>query len=194
MRLAAAATLTIAAFALGGPLAAAPASPAASLIAPTTRDGHKDFDFLFGTWHTHYLILRKRLSHNHDWYACNGTSVIRPFWGGSGNLEDGDLHCPDRYIGGMTLRMYNAGTHQWSLWWGTRTLGLVPPPQVGHFDAKGTGEFYADDTYAGKPIVVRFKWSLRSGDHPRFEQAFSPDGGKTWETNWTTDYTRAGRD
>ncbi len=29
-----------------------------------------------------------------------------------------------------------------------------------------------------------------AGDHPRFEQAFSADGGRTWETNWTTDYTR----
>ncbi|HMD02920.1 MAG TPA: hypothetical protein VKG44_08125, partial [Candidatus Baltobacteraceae bacterium] len=173
-----------------GPLCAGPAS-AATTAPVAARDGHRDFDFLFGTWRTHYKLLRKRLSNNHDWYACEGHSVIRPFWNGSGNLEDGDLQCPSRYIGGMTLRLYNADTHQWSLYWGTRKLGLVPPAQVGHFDAHGVGEFFANDTYEGKPIVVRFKWTLGSGDHPHFEQAFSTDKGKTWETNWTTDYTRA---
>lgn len=156
----------------------------------TTRDGHKDFDFLIGTWRTHYRLLRHRLSNSHDWYDCEGTAVVRPFWDGSANLEDGDLRCPDRYIGGMTLRMYNAQTHEWSLYWGTKKLGLAMPPQVGHFDDNGVGEFLADDTFAGKPVIVRYRWTLRSGDHPHFEQAFSPDKGKTWETNWTTDYTR----
>jgi len=167
---------------------AAPAT--APLVSPTNRDGRRDFDFLFGKWRTHYRLLRERLRGNHDWYSCNGTSVIRAFWGGSGNLEDGDLHCPRRYIGGMTLRLYNARTHQWALWWGTRDLGLVPPPQIGHFDSSGVGDFFARDTYRGKPIIVRFRWSTVKGE-PHFEQAFSPDDGKSWETNWTTDYTRA---
>ena len=185
-----AAAILFAALSIGSLCAVPTYAATVTLVTPTTRDGRKDFDFLFGTWRTHYRLLRKRLSNNHDWYSCEGTSVIRPFWGGSGNLEDGDLRCPNRYIGGMTLRMYNADTHQWSLWWGTRKLGLVPPPQVGHFDAADEGEFFANDTYAGKPIVVRFKWTLLPGDHPHFEQAFSTDNGKTWETNWTTVYDR----
>jgi len=137
----------------------APAAPvpAQSVAAPTTRDGHRGFDFLLGSWHTHYRLLKVRLQNNHQWYACDGTSVVRPFWGGYGDLEDGDLRCPGSHIVGMTLRMYSARTHQWSLWWGTKTRGLVPPPQVGHFDAAGVGEFYAPDTHAGKPIIVRYK-------------------------------------
>ncbi len=181
-------TLLISVVLLLGPLCALP-SFAASTTTATPRDGHKDFDFLFGTWYTHYKILRHPLSNSHDWYDCNGKSVIRPFWDGSGNLEDGDLHCPTRYVGGMTLRLYNAATHEWSLYWGTRKLGLVLPAQVGHFDANGVGDFFADDTYSGKKIIVRFRWSAGSNGHPRFEQAFSADKGKTWETNWTTDYT-----
>jgi len=165
------------------------AASAGTMVTATVRDGHKDFNFLFGTWRTHYRILRHRLSNSHDWYDCEGTSVIVPFWGGSGNLEDGDLHCPDRYVGGMTLRLYNADSHQWSLYFGTRKLGLVMPAQIGHFDSNGIGEFFANDTWKGRPIIVRFRWMLR-GDSPRFEQAFSPDNGKTWETNWTTDYKR----
>jgi hypothetical protein len=173
-----------------GLFCATPANGATSAT-PAAQDNSKGFDFLFGTWRTHYRILRKRLSNDHEWYSCEGTSVIRPFWSGSANLEDGDLHCPDRYVGGMTLRLYNSGTHEWSLWWGTRKLGLAPPPpQVGHFDANGVGEFFARDTYAGKPVIVRYKWTLQPGDHPYFEQAFSADNGKTWETNWTTVYTR----
>ncbi|MBV9027257.1 MAG: hypothetical protein JO311_01455 [Candidatus Eremiobacteraeota bacterium] len=164
--------------------------PAQSAAAPTTRDGHRDFDFLLGSWHTHYRLLKVRLQNNHQWYGCDGTSTVRPFWGGYGDLEDGDLRCPGSHIVGMTLRMYSARTHQWSLWWGTKARGLVPPPQVGHFDATGVGEFYAPDTHAGKPIIVRYKWRLLPGDHPYFEQAFSPDNGRTWETNWTTVYTR----
>jgi hypothetical protein len=158
-------------------------------IAPTARDGSQDFDFEYGTWRTHYRLLKYRLVGDHEWYDCYGTSVIRPFWGGSGNLEDGDLKCPTRYVGGMTLRLYDARTHQWTLWWGTRKLGIAPPPQLGHFNADGVGEFYAYDSWQGKPEITRFQWTRVNGN-PHFEQAFSTDRGKTWETNWTTDYER----
>ncbi|MBV9718697.1 MAG: hypothetical protein JOZ77_05230 [Candidatus Eremiobacteraeota bacterium] len=162
-------------------------------VTPTIRDGHNDFNFLFGTWRTHYRLLKRRLSNDHEWYDCYGYSTIRPFWHGYGDVEDGDLRCPGSHVVGMTLRMYNARTHQWSLWWGTQTRGLVPPPQVGEFDTHGVGQFYARDKHDQKPIIVRFKWRVLPGDHPYFEQAFSPDNGKTWETNWTTIYTRTVR-
>jgi|SRR5579863_3032416 len=163
---------------------------AAGPVAATTRDGAKDFDFLQGSWHTHYRLLKTRLARSHDWYDCYGTSNVRPFWKGEGNLEDGDLRCPGSHIVGVTLRVYNESTHQWSIWWGTTKRGIVPPPQVGHFDANGTGDFFANDKHNGKPIIIRFRWTNPNG-LPHFEQAFSPDGGATWETNWTTDYTRA---
>jgi hypothetical protein len=158
-------------------------------VAPSTRDGRSGFNFEFGTWRTHYRILRERLAGSHDWYDCYGTSVVRPFWDGSGNLEDGDLKCPKRYIGGMTLRLYDTRTHQWTLWWGTKELGVSPPQQIGHFDANGIGRFYAYDTWKGTPIINRFQWTRVKGN-PHFEQAFSTDHGKTWEVNWTTDYVR----
>lgn len=90
----------------------------------------------------------------------------------------------------MTLRLHNETTHQWSLYWGTKAHGLALPPQVGEFNTLGIGDFYANDTFAGKPIIVRYRWTLRAPNHPHFEQAFSADNGRTWETNWTTDYTR----
>ncbi|MBV8531164.1 MAG: hypothetical protein JO104_07585, partial [Candidatus Eremiobacteraeota bacterium] len=168
----------------------APIPPANYPVTSTTRDGRGDFDFELGMWRTHYRLLKERLVGRHDWYDCYGTSVIRPFWDGGGNLEDGDLKCPNGYIGGMTLRLYDAQTHQWTLWWGTRLLGIAPPQQVGHFDAAGVGRFYAYDSWHGTPVICRFQWTIVNGN-PHFEQAYSTDRGKTWETNWTTDYIRA---
>jgi len=171
---------------------AAPVVPAAIIkpnypVAATTRDGSHDFDFEYGTWRTHYRLLRRRLVGDHVWYDCYGTSIVRPYWDGGGNLEDGDLKCPSRYIGGVTLRMYDPATHQWTIWWGTRKLAIAPPPQIGHYDENGVGEFYSYDSWEGKPEITRFQWTRVNGN-PHFEQAFSTDGGKTWETNWITDY------
>ena len=172
------------------PPAYPPAIPAPNFSpSSTTRDGRADFNFEFGTWKTHYRLLRERLADSHDWYDCYGTSVIRPFWHGAGNLEDGDLKCPNRYVGGMTLRLYDARTRNWTLWWGTRKLAVAPPPEVGRFDSNGTGTFYAYDSWRGTPVITRFQWTKVRGN-PHFEQAYSTDHGKTWETNWTTDYVR----
>src|SRR5262249_41173921 len=126
-------------------------------------------------------------------YDCNATGETRSIWGGiwggSGNLENADIRCPNKTIEGITLRMYNARSHQWTLWWGLRERGLIPPPQVGHLNANGIGEFYADDTWKGTPVIVRYRWT-QSTQRPHFEQAFSSDHGKTWETNWISDQTR----
>jgi hypothetical protein len=163
---------------------------AVSVAGPTERAGQNDFNFLAGRWRTHYKRLRHPLSNDHVWYGCDGTSFVRPLWKGNANIEDGDLRRPAEYIRGMTLRLYDRASHQWSLYWASEKSGLSIPPQVGHFNADGVGDFYANDTFAGKPIIVRYRWTILRGNHPHFEQAFSADRGKTWETNWTTDYAR----
>lgn len=179
-------------FAAMGPIAVVRgAEPgAAALITSTTRDGSNDFNFLLGKWHYHIRQLKERLKNSHDWYDCTATGEMRPIWGGlyggSGNREDTIWRCPNRTIYGITVRMYSAQTHQWSIWWGLRDRGLIPPPQVGHFNAHGFGEFFADDTWKGTPVIVRFRWTAQ-GAH--FEQAFSSDHGKTWETNVISDQT-----
>jgi hypothetical protein len=161
------------------------------LLAPTKRDGRHDFNFLLGRWTTHYRLLRHRLQNDNVWYDCDGKSEVRPFWDGAGNFEVGDLNCPPPrgHVDAITLRLYDAESHQWSLYFGSKKGGLGLPPQVGHFDANGVGDFFAADTFEGRPIVVRYRWSLLPGDRPHFEQAFSTDNGATWETNWTCDYT-----
>jgi hypothetical protein len=168
---------------------ASPQSKGVWNAASPAGDGHNGFDFLLGTWHTHYMRLRNPLGGGHDWFACEGTAVVRPFWGGSANIEDGDLRCPAQYIEGMTLRLYDATTREWKLYWGTRKSGVNLDPQAGRFDASGAGDFLAPDTVDGKAVIVRYHWALRNGN-PRFEESFSTDKGKTWLVVWTTDYTR----
>ncbi|HTU82572.1 MAG TPA: hypothetical protein VMF61_10610 [Candidatus Acidoferrales bacterium] len=180
--------ITLIAMLFGTVAIALPASP----VTPTARDGRDDFNFLLGHWHTHYRVLRDRLAGSHTWDDCDGTSIVTPFWNDSGNLEVGDLHCPPPrgYVEGITLRTYSAATHQWSLYWGTKKTGLAMPPQVGHFNADGIGDFYDNETFRGRPIVVRYRWRLLHG-LPHFEQAYSADAEQSWETNWICDYTRA---
>jgi hypothetical protein len=182
------ATLLLAVTLLAASAASAPVYTPYPAV-PTTRDGRNDFNFAYGTSHTRYRVLKDRLVGSHQWYECHGTSVFRPFWGGGGNLEEGDMKCPNRYITLMTVRLYDPQTYQWTLWWGTKKLGIQPPPQVGHFGANGVGDFYSYDNWKGTPIVCRFHWTKLNGN-PHFEQAFSTDGGKSWEVNWITDTER----
>jgi hypothetical protein len=54
----------------------------------------------------------------------------------------------------------------------------------------GVGTFYADDTWEGKPVRMRFLWSKITPTSCHWEQAFSADKGATWETNWVQDIRR----
>ena len=56
----------------------------------------------------------------------------------------------------------------------------------------GIGTFIGEDTFDGRPILVRFRWSGITDRAVRWEQAFSEDGGATWEVNWVMDLTRDG--
>jgi hypothetical protein len=54
----------------------------------------------------------------------------------------------------------------------------------------GVGTFYGDDTVKGKRVRARFIWSNITPTSGHWEQADSPDEGKTWEINWVQDITR----
>jgi hypothetical protein len=62
-------------------------------------------------------------------------------------------------------------------------------PTIGEFK-NGRGEFYNQETLNGRAIFVRFVISDVTPDSAHFEQSFSDDGGKTWETNWIADDIR----
>src|SRR5580658_2639043 len=167
--------------------AADPPLPAVSAAAP--RDGQHDFDFELGSWTIHLRRRLHPLAGSSDWVRFDGTSVTRKVWDGRAQLEEFETNGAGGSIEGLTLRLYNPQTHQWSLYWANARDGTVVPAQIGEF-RDGVGEFYGWDTLNGKPILIRFIWSKTSSDSPHFEQAFSADGGRTWEVNWITDQTR----
>lgn len=152
--------------------------------------GFNDFDFLVGSWRVHHRRLKERLAGNHDWIEFEGTCVMQKILGGAGTLDENVLDIPGDPYRAVTLRTYDAAKRQWSIWWiDGRNPSHLDPPVVGGFK-DGVGTFYAGDTLRGKPIRVRFLWTNLS-TQPHWEQAFSEDGGKTWETNWTMEFVKS---
>ena len=153
------------------------------------RDGQHDFDFEVGSWKIHLKRRLNPLTGSNKWVEFDGTSVTRKVWDGRSQIEEFETDSPTGHIEGLTLRLYNPESHQWSLYWANSKDGKMFVPQIGEFK-NGRGEFYAQDTLNGKLIFVRFIWSNTTSNMPHFEQSFSDDGGKTWEVNWITDQTR----
>ena len=157
------------------------------------RDGQRDFDFAHGSWRVGLRRLTKPLTGSAEWVEYEGTSVCRPVWDGRANLDEFRVHAPSTgaTIDGLTLRLYNTDTGEWSLYWANAANGaLAMPPTVGRFASPERGEFYDDEVWEGQPIRVRFTWSDITPASAHFEQAFSTDGGATWETNWVSAQTR----
>lgn len=155
------------------------------------RDGQHDFDFELGSWKIHLKRLQQRLSGSTTWVEFDGTSVTRKVWDGRANLEEFEVDSPTGHIEGLTLRLYDPQTHQWSLYWATSKSGTIGPPTIGEFK-NGRGEFFDTEPSGpnGRAILVRFIWSDITPNSAHFEQSYSDDGGKTWEVNWITDQIR----
>jgi len=170
----------------------APASTEAPAAEDKERDGQHDFDFLVGTWKTHHRRLRNPLTGSKTWVEFDGTVVGRMLWDGRVSEDEGVIHDPAGSFDGMTIRFYNPKTHLWSLYWSSTTSGnLTLPATVGKFDKKnGRGEFYDHEAIKDKMVLVRYVWRDITPSSCHWEQAFSEDGGKTWETNWTMDHER----
>ncbi|WP_157476345.1 hypothetical protein [Lysobacter sp. Root690] len=161
--------------------AAADANPAAS-------DGRHDFDFYFGRWKVHNRRLAKRLAGSNDWIEFDATDECRPVLGGLGSV--------DRYltdwnggIEGFALRLYQPRTRQWQVYWASDRDGVLEAPLTGGF-RDGVGVFEGLEAHDGAMLPSRATWSRIQADSVHWEQALSPDGGRSWETNWVMQMTR----
>jgi hypothetical protein len=151
-----------------------------------------DFDFLVGRWTVQHRKLKGRLVHSTEWETFSGTCETRLILGGQADVDDNLLRLPDGEYRAATMRVFDPSTKIWAIWWfDGRHPHDLDPPVVGGF-RKGVGMFYADDHLNGKPIKVRFIWSGITPHSARWEQAFSEDGGITWETNWVMEFSREG--
>ena len=179
-----------------GPLCA-PAWPQSSpsstaVLAGPQRDGSHDFDFLIGNWKAHVRRLPDRLVGSNTWVEYDGISNHKKILDSNANFEEFDVRNNEKNlrIKAQTLRLYNPQSHQWSIYLvdvDNGTLSL--PPVVGQFNGN-RGEFYDQEEWKGRAILVRYVWLNISPNSARMEQSFSPDGGKSWEVNWICELSR----
>lgn len=155
-----------------------------------TTSTPQDFDFLIGHWKVSHRRLKERLLGCSDWERFEGRCRMWPLLGGLGNIDDNVLELPTGPYRAASMRAFDPATQQWAIWWvDGRNPHRLDPPVVGGF-ADGVGDFQCDDTLRGQPIRVRYRWTGTSTATPRWEQAFSADGGQTWEVNWEMDFER----
>ena len=153
------------------------------------RDGQHDFDWEIGNWKTQLKRLQRPLSGSTTWVEYEGTTEVRKVLDGRANLVELKVVGSAGRIEGLSLRLYNREARQWSLNFANISSGTLTTPSIGEFK-DGRGEFYNQDTYNGRAILVRFVITKITDDSYRFEQSFSEDFGKTWEANWIAIDTR----
>ena len=153
------------------------------------RDGQHDFDFEIGKWKTHLKRLVHPLTGSTTWTEMDGVSTVYKVLNGHANIVELIADGPAGHFEGMSLRLYNPQSQQWSLNFVNATDGVLATPTIGEFK-NGRGEFYDQETLRGRAILVRFVIIPVSEDVYRFEQSYSDDGGKTWVLNWIATDTR----
>jgi len=157
---------------------------------PTPHDGTHDFDFHMGMWRTHISRLVHPLSGSSEWTAYDGVSTVRSVWNGKASLFELEASGPAGHLEGVGLRLYDPTAYQWNLNWTNSSIGKLDGALIGDFH-DGRGEFFGQDTLNGRTILVRNGFYDIKPNSSRFEQAFSADYGKTWETNWIMTFDRA---
>lgn len=148
-----------------------------------------DFDFFLGQWTVRHRKLAQRLRASTEWVEFGGTVRVRPILAGLGNFDENVIDLPQGRYEACTLRYFDAAAGRWAIYWIDGRSPKLDPPLFGEFH-DGIGTFFGDDQWEGRSVKVRFFWTPIDGNHCRWEQAFSPDGGQTWEANWTMEFTR----
>jgi hypothetical protein len=116
--------------------------------------------------------------------------LVRRVWGGRANLAEIETQGPSGHLQFLALRLYNPQSHQWNLLFANSNGGVLRTPAlIGEFKDK-LGVFYDQEPYNDRTILVRFTFRSLTADSSRDEEAFSADGGKTWEVNWINTQTR----
>ncbi|WP_457356477.1 DUF1579 domain-containing protein [Roseateles sp. P5_D6] len=155
-----------------------------------TTSTPQDFDFFIGHWKVSHRRLKERLLGCEDWENFEGSCRMWPLLDGLGNIDDNVLELSTGPYRALSMRTFDPATSQWAIWWvDGRNPHRLDPPVVGGF-AEGVGEFQCDDELRGQPIRVRYRWTNTTTGRPHWQQAFSADGGQTWEVNWEMDFER----
>lgn len=166
--------------------AAAPAAAGAAAAGLAPIGSLNDFDFLQGSWHVrHHCLIQA------TWQNFDGACTMQKVLGGQANIDDNQWRTPAGSFSAMTVRVFDPTRRVWTIFWlDTRWPSAFGPPVIGGFDG-ARGAFFGDDQLNGRPIRVRFHWFSEHADLCHWEQAYSLDQGRTWETNWRMRFERA---
>ncbi len=163
------------------------------IITPAKYSSQNDFDFLVGKWNIHNRKLISRLINSNEWIEFDATHEMRKVLGGAGNMENISSTIDNKPFEGMAIRLFNAATKLWSIYWADNNSGTMGEPVIGSFE-NNVGFFFGKDIFNGQEIILQFKWDATNPDRPVWSQAFSADNGKTWEWNWFMYFTRRSND
>ena len=150
--------------------------------------GARDFDFLEGEWIIRHRRLRERLVGSKEWDEFETRAVMQRILGGLGNIDQTRVE-EGNFFEGVSLRLFDLADGLWRIYWIDSNGARLFPPVVGGFDGD-EGVFRGEDQHAGRPVVVTFRWNRRDPARPTWQQAFSADGGRTSETNWSMEFRR----
>jgi hypothetical protein len=163
--------------------------PSGIMAAEGTSNPSRDFDFLFGRWTVKHRKLRERLKGSTEWFEFPGSLEVDPILGGAGNIDRNDLDDPAGFYRATSLRLFDAAQNQWSIYWIDERFPGLDNPVVGRFEGR-VGQFFTTDEFQGRAILVRFVYENLSSESARWSQAFSPDGGASWEVNWIMEFSK----
>ena len=143
---------------------------------------------MVGSWKIHNRFLKGRLCGSTEWLEFEATYDFRLLLDGSGNIDRFSAVRDGKQVEGLTLRLFDPARETWSLYWADNVRpGVLQPPMVGRWEGDHA-EFFGEEEVDGRKVACVFRWTR--GEHPRWEQAFSNDEGRTWETNWIMEFTR----
>lgn len=157
------------------------------MAATALPGGARDFDFQRGgEWR-----VRHRVKRPEGWIEFDGTCRNRGLIDGTANVEEHTFARSTGVTYGIAMRAFDPKSGQWAIWWvdSRDPHAALDPPVKGRFE-NGVGTFFADYMADGKPMRLRFIWSHITAKSARWEQAISSDEGRTWQTNWTMEFTR----
>lgn len=159
-------------------------------VRETWPSGARDFDFLQGEWIIHHRRLRERLVGSNEWIEFETPFVMQAILGGLGNIDQCRT-AGEPFFEGVSLRLFDKADDLWRIYWIDSGGARLFPPVVGSFDGP-EGIFRGEDSHEGRPVLVLFRWDRQDTSRPTWQQAFSADGGHSWETNWFMSFRRPG--
>ena len=121
-------------------------------------DARHDFDWLIGDWEVAHRRLRRRLAGDETWDSFAGACSMRPVIGCLGNVDDNILDLPEGTYRAAAMRLFDPVLRRWSIWWVDGRVLAFDAPVHGKF-VDGVGTFVGEDSFEGRPILLRFVWS-----------------------------------